>query len=52
MMLVKDLWKQNKIWNQNLLEDNKCKINIHILNNNKIVIIYLMLNFKILLIIK
>lgn len=52
MMLVNVLWKVKMIWKLNLLEDNKCKINIHTLNNNKIVIIYLMLNFKNLLIIK
>jgi len=52
MMQVIGIWKVKGILKQDLLKDNKSKINILMSNNNKIVIMFLMLNFKILSIIK
>lgn len=52
MMQVIDIWKVKVILKQDQLKDNKFKINILMLNNNKIVIMFLMQNFKILSITK
>lgn len=51
-MQVIDIWKVKVILKQDQLKDNKFKINILMLNNNKIVIMFLMQNFKILSITK